>query len=129
MSLGEHRPPPEWLGDVSAGVDAWTRRAGSAETVAEEHAPASAPTPPSRRSRGRRTPPPEDTAAQVPEADPESVARKILLDHVPFMFERTLNAARGADAVVSANQFLARPVAEILAIPLVGVIYQPTIVR
>ncbi|MDF1605545.1 regulatory protein RecX [Nocardioides sp. YIM 152315] len=48
----EDRPPPEWLGDVSAGVDAWTRR------------------------------PPEDTAAQVPEADAEAVARKILLDQL-----------------------------------------------
>jgi regulatory protein len=28
------------------------------------------------------TPPPEDTAVQVPEADPESVARKILLDQL-----------------------------------------------
>lgn len=59
MTLEEHRPPPEWLGDVSAGVDAWTRRA-------------SAPQPP----------PPEDTATQVPEADPESVARTILLDQL-----------------------------------------------
>ena len=56
MTLDDDRPPPEWLGDVSAGVDAWTRRAS--------------------------TPPPEDTAAQVPEADPESVARTILLDQL-----------------------------------------------
>ena len=34
------------------------------------------------RSRGRSAPPPEDTARQVPEADPESVARKILLDQL-----------------------------------------------
>ncbi|GAA1161470.1 regulatory protein RecX [Nocardioides aquiterrae] len=52
-------PPPDWLGDVSAGVDAWTRRASA---------------PPA--------PPPEDAAVRVPEADPESVARKILLDQL-----------------------------------------------
>ena len=70
MTLDEHRPPPEWLGDVSAGVDAWTRRADSAPA-------------PGSRGRGRkRPPPPEDTATQVPEADPESVARKILLDQL-----------------------------------------------
>lgn len=56
MTLEENRPPPEWLGDVSAGVDAWTKRASA--------------------------PPPEDTAVQVPEADAESVARTILLDQL-----------------------------------------------
>jgi regulatory protein len=58
MTLDEDRPPPEWLGDVSAGVDAWTRRASA---------------PPD---------PPPDPAAQGPDADPESVARKILLDQL-----------------------------------------------
>jgi regulatory protein len=48
-------PAPDWLGDVSAGVDAWTKRAPA---------------------------PPEDVAVQVPEADAESVARKILLDQL-----------------------------------------------
>lgn len=62
MTLEEHRPPPDWLGDVSDGVDAWTRRAS---------APA-----------GPKAPPPEDTAVQVPEADAEAVARKILLDQL-----------------------------------------------
>jgi regulatory protein len=57
MTLDEDRPAPDWVGDVSAGVDAWTRRAAPA-------------------------PPPEDTAAQVPAADPEAVARKILLDQL-----------------------------------------------
>src|SRR6478609_10016943 len=57
MTLDEERPAPDWLGDVSVGVDAWTRRAST-------------------------TPPPEDTAVQVPEADPESVARTILLDQL-----------------------------------------------
>jgi regulatory protein len=56
MSMKEDRPPPDWLGDVAVGVDAWTKR-GS-------------------------TPPPEDKAAQVPDADPEAVARKILLDQL-----------------------------------------------
>jgi regulatory protein len=59
MTLDEDRPAPEWLGDVATGVDVWTRRAA-------------APT----------APPPEDIAVQVPEADPESVARKILLDQL-----------------------------------------------
>lgn len=58
MTLEENRPAPDWLGDVATGVDAWTRRA--------------APAPP----------PPEDTAVQVPEADAEAVARKILLDQL-----------------------------------------------
>jgi regulatory protein len=58
MTLDENRPAPDWLGDVTAGVDACTRRA--------------APT----------APPPDDTATQVPEADAESVARKILLDQL-----------------------------------------------
>ncbi len=43
-----------WLGDVSAGVDAWTQRA----------------------------PAPPDPVADGPEADPEAVARKILLDQL-----------------------------------------------
>ncbi|WP_460828634.1 regulatory protein RecX [Nocardioides hungaricus] len=54
--MHENRPAPEWLGDVSTGVDAWTRRSAPA--------------------------PPEDAATQVPEADPESVARRILLDQL-----------------------------------------------
>ena len=59
--MKEERPAPEWLGDVSAGVDAWTRRAA----------------PPAGNQ-----PPPEDTATQGPDADPELVARKILLDQL-----------------------------------------------
>jgi regulatory protein len=53
---------PDWIGDVSVGVDAWARRSS---------VPAATP-----------AVPPEDTVAQVPEADPESVARKILLDQL-----------------------------------------------
>jgi regulatory protein len=55
----EDRPAPDWLGGVSAGVDAWTRRASG---------PAPAP--------------PPDRAVEVPEADAEAVARKILLDQL-----------------------------------------------
>jgi regulatory protein len=53
--------PPDWLGDVSVGVEAWTRRAAPTEGHAEE---------------------PVDEALRGPEADPESVARKILLDQL-----------------------------------------------
>ena len=49
-----------WLGDVHDGVAAWTR---------------SAPPPPSAA-------PPPDPVADGPAADPESVARKILLDQL-----------------------------------------------
>ncbi|MBZ5740395.1 regulatory protein RecX [Nocardioides mangrovi] len=67
MTFDEQRPPPEWLGDVSAGVDAWTRRGSD---------------PGASTPAGRPAPPPEDTAVQVPEADAESVARTILLDQL-----------------------------------------------
>lgn len=53
--LEETRPAPEWLGDVGLGVEAW---AGARQPGAV----------------------PEDPATQVPEADHEAVARKILLD-------------------------------------------------
>ncbi len=52
--------PPSWVGDVHDGVDAWT------------HGGADRPT--------ASAPPPEDPVAQGPAADPEAVARKILLD-------------------------------------------------
>jgi regulatory protein len=48
---------PGWVGDVTLGVDAWTKR---------EAPPA----------------PPPDESTRVPDADPESVARKILLDQL-----------------------------------------------
>lgn len=56
----ESRPAPAWAGDVSLGVDAWTRRG----------------------SRAATPPPPEDPVAAGPAADPESVARTILLDQL-----------------------------------------------
>jgi len=65
MTLDEDRPPPEWLGDVSTGVDAWTHRASAS------------PAPPTPTA-----PPPEDELALGPDADPESVARTILLDQL-----------------------------------------------
>jgi regulatory protein len=62
MALEERRQPPDWLGDVSAGVEAWTRTS---------------------RGAGASTPaPPPDPAREVPEADAESVARTILLDQL-----------------------------------------------
>jgi regulatory protein len=54
----ESRPLPSWAVDVHDGVDAWVRGA--------------APQP--------AAPPPPDKVAQGPDADPEAVARKILLD-------------------------------------------------
>ncbi len=63
--MDEDRPAPDWAGDVSAGVDAWTRRA----------TPAAAP-------RDAPVDPPVDVAVAGPEADPESVARTILLDQL-----------------------------------------------
>lgn len=53
--LDEERPAPAWLGDVSLGVEAWAGRQGREQV-------------------------PEDAAHDVPEADHEAVARKILLD-------------------------------------------------
>jgi regulatory protein len=57
-------PEDPWLGDVSAGVDAWTQRASRSTP---------GPTP---------APPPLDPVADGPEADHEAVARKILLDQL-----------------------------------------------
>lgn len=59
----ETRPAPAWAGDVTLGVDAWTRRGSDA-------------------SPGSAAPPPEDPVAKGPDADPESVARTILLDQL-----------------------------------------------
>jgi regulatory protein len=52
----DDRPAPTWAGDVTVGVDAWTR--------------------------GRVAETPPDPVAEGPDADPESVARKILLDQL-----------------------------------------------
>ena len=85
----EHRPPPTWAGDVSLGVKAWV-----GETPPTPHAPAQPPTErrgKKRSGRGRATSRTweereaariarEEAAAAEVEADPEAVARKILLD-------------------------------------------------
>ena len=63
----ETRPAPEWAGDVSLGVDAWTRR-----TSRPAPRDGAEPTPP----------PPDDPVAAGPDADPEQVARTILLDQL-----------------------------------------------
>jgi len=57
----EQGPPPEWLGDVSAGVEAWTRRATPDRVDDAE---------------------PERPTSEDPEPDHEAVARKILLDQL-----------------------------------------------
>ncbi|MEP9383116.1 regulatory protein RecX [Nocardioides sp. KR10-350] len=53
--------PPDWLGDVSDGVDAWTRRASTAPDGPDG---------------------PERPTSEDPEPDHEAVARKILLDQL-----------------------------------------------
>jgi regulatory protein len=73
--MGEAWPsnPPDWLGDVSVGVEAWTRRA--TPTGDRGTGPAK------DRARGS-VEEPVDEVLRGPEADPESVARKILLDQL-----------------------------------------------
>ena len=77
----ESRPPPSWAGDVGLGVQAWVG----------ETPPSPGDRPPGERRRGSgrgkgrgRTSSgraaPEDRVAAGPPADPEAVARKILLD-------------------------------------------------
>jgi regulatory protein len=93
--------PPDWLGDVSVGVEAWTRRATPAGGRADEPSVRrtdrrserpgrstsrrrSGQRPGGQGSGGRAQPPekPVDEVLRGPEADPESVARKILLDQL-----------------------------------------------
>ena len=54
--------------------------------------------------------------------------REIVTQEMPKMMQGLLEAAEGAGAIVAANQFLARTVAEIHGIPLIGVCYQPTLI-
>jgi regulatory protein len=78
--VSEDRPAPAWAGDVHAGVEAWTR---STEPGPErpDARPNGARGGRSRSGTGSRSgPPPPDKVAQGPDADPEAVARKILLD-------------------------------------------------
>jgi regulatory protein len=69
---GQASGPPgdPWRGDVGLGVSAWLGgdRAG--------------PPAPDRAPAPESGPPPDDPAADGPEADPEAVARKILLDQL-----------------------------------------------
>lgn len=102
----DERPAPSWLGDVAAGVEAWTQGRPvdlpgpqhgsdrSDRSEESEQAPRSSRrsarsgSSGSRRGSGRssagarRSAPPDDAAALGPEADPESVARTILLDQL-----------------------------------------------
>ncbi|WP_372729660.1 regulatory protein RecX [Nocardioides sp.] len=61
-----------WRGDVAAGVEAWTRGVSGDRTGPP--APRSRPTPPAEAV--------PDPVADGPPADPEAVARKILLDQL-----------------------------------------------
>ncbi|MCF6377492.1 recombination regulator RecX [Nocardioides KLBMP 9356] len=99
MSADEHRPPPDWVGDVSLGVRAWVgdtpptpHPERSSGEQSSERSPAGRRTAKTgRRGQGRsrtktweerkaaRIAREEAAAAEV-EADPESVARTILLD-------------------------------------------------
>lgn len=90
----ETRPAPDWLGDVSDGVDAWTR--GAARSAATPDTERPRPRRGGKASEGRRTQTgrrsgneepqhselPDDPARHSPPADPESVARTILLDQL-----------------------------------------------
>lgn len=96
----EDRPAPAWIGDVHAGVEAWTRSDRLSKTRNNEPDEPDEPftrVPTGRRSkrsskprdratrepRERRSSPPPDKAANSargPDADPEAIARKILLD-------------------------------------------------
>jgi regulatory protein len=93
MTSEEHRPPPAWAGDVSLGVQAWvgetpptqaeprprgdrsssTRSAGSTRTGGRKKRRTWEEREAARIAR-------EEAAAAEVEADPEAVARRILLD-------------------------------------------------
>ena len=86
----ERRDPPEWLGDVSVGVEAWTHGSTASAPTAPASFDSSEGSRASRSGRrsggGRRrsgaAAPPPDVAREIPEADAEAVARKILLDQL-----------------------------------------------
>jgi regulatory protein len=59
---------PDWFGSAADGVDAWLASARE-QDVLQERAKRSAP-------------PPDDPQSTIPDADPESFARKILLDYL-----------------------------------------------
>ena len=71
-----------WRGDVHEGVAAWTRQATvEVESRWRSRLPLGSVTRP-RKRQGRRNPTPPDQKALGPDADPESVARTILLDQL-----------------------------------------------
>jgi regulatory protein len=90
----ETRPPPDWVGDVGLGVQAWvgeTRSAPRESTRPVDTSPARPDRSRAARSGGRKRTRTweereaarlarEEAAAAEVEADPEAVARKILLD-------------------------------------------------
>ncbi len=107
--LGEPAVSPSWRGDVSVGVDAWTQRSersarsarsggaegaagadgasrsfGEARSSGRRGSRARGGSEGRRQGRSRSSAgqPPPDRAALGPEADPESVARTILLDQL-----------------------------------------------
>ena len=55
------------------------------------------------------------------------VMKKMIAQQVPVWFDRTLEAAAGAEVVVTAGQFVANSIAEKLRIPCFGVAYSPTL--
>jgi vancomycin aglycone glucosyltransferase len=55
--------------------------------------------------------------------------RDILFREIPRAFGQTMEAARGADVIVTAAQFAAHSVGEALRIPSMTVMYAPTVLR
>ena len=88
----EQRPAPDWVGDVGLGVQAWVgERPPTPDAARDDEPHPVGRSSRSGRSRGRRPRPTpeereagrvarEEAAAAEVEADPEAVARRILLD-------------------------------------------------
>lgn len=81
-AVGEDRPAPAWVGDVHLGVEAWTGSSGSEQVADTSTRPVGSRDrrPRSQPGPGARSTPPVEKVAQGPAVDPESAARKILLD-------------------------------------------------
>lgn len=69
---------PDWFGDASAGVDAWLASAREQDVRQARSRRRADPS----RSPAAEEKLPEDEERAIPDADPESVARKILLDQL-----------------------------------------------
>ncbi|WP_328530024.1 recombination regulator RecX [Nocardioides sp. NBC_00368] len=80
----DERPAPDWLGDVTLGVEAWAGKAPSAEPSPPSDDGSSVGSSLSRsptRSRRRQSRPADPADPKNdPEPDHEAIARKILLD-------------------------------------------------